>query len=162
MPCRELLCHCSCNIYACWPSVTVTNTAAVQPCLLVGGCLLDCGHSISMSADLLSLNIACLLALCFSICYTCLTISRVCWYDVSLSSVPTGMVLHIGHTFWFGTSLSAMSVGVVPHYRSCVLVWCLTVGNVLWCGASLYAMPVGVVPHYRPCLLVRFSLQPIF
>ena len=62
-----------------------------------------------MSADLLSLNIACLLALCFSICYTC-------WYGVSLSAVSVGVVLHIGHTFWFGTSLSAMPVGVVPHY----------------------------------------------
>ena len=29
IPCRELLCRCSCNIYACWPSVTITNIAAV-------------------------------------------------------------------------------------------------------------------------------------
>ena len=38
MPCRELLCHCSCNIYACWPSVTITSTAAVQTCQLVECC----------------------------------------------------------------------------------------------------------------------------
>ena len=90
-----------------------------------------CGHSISMPADLLSLNIACLLALCFPICYTC-------WYGVSLSAMSAGMVYHyqscllvwcffIGHTFWFCTSLSAMPVDVVPHYRSCLLVWCLTI-----------------------------------
>ena len=104
-------------------------------------CLLDCGHSISMPADLLSLNIACLQAVCFSICYTC-------WYGVSLSAVPAGMVSHyqpcllawcfiIGHAFWFGTSLLAMLVGVVPHYRPCLLGWCLTVGHVFWCDASL-------------------------
>ena len=146
MPCRELLCLFSCNIYACWPSITITNTAAYSNMptgwvLLQDGCLLDCGHSISMPADLLSLNIACLLALCFSICYTC-------WYGVSLSAVPAGMVSHYqpclmvwwiirSHAFWFGSSLSAMPVGVVPHYRSCLLEWCLTVGNVFWCGASL-------------------------
>ena len=90
--------------------------------LLQDGCLLDCGHSISMSADVLSLNIACLLALCFSICY-------ICWYGVSLSAVSAGMVshyhgvvLHIGHTFRLGTSLSAMPVGVVPYSMPCLLV----------------------------------------
>ena len=135
-PCRELFFRCSCSIYASWPSVTVTNTAAIQQY----GCLLDCGHSISMHADLLSLNIACLLALCFSISYTY-------WYGVSLSAVPAGMMFYyqpcllswcfiIGHVFWFGTSLSAMHVGVVPHYRPCLLVWCLTVGHVFLCGAS--------------------------
>ena len=40
-----------------------------------------------MPADLLSLNIACLLAVCFSICYTC-------WYGVSLSALPAGMESH--------------------------------------------------------------------
>ena len=136
MPGRELLCRCSCNIYVCWPSVTVTNIATVQTCLLLqGGCLLDCGHSISMPADILSLNIACLLAVCFSICYTC-------WYGVSLSAVPAGMVSHyqpclmaccfiIGHAFWLDTSsLSAFPVGVVPHYNPCLLGLCLTVGHV--------------------------------
>ena len=146
MPCRELLYHCSCNIYACWPFVTVTNTAAVQTCLLVECCCkMDACWTMatqtSMPADLLSLNIACLLAVCFSICYTC-------WYGVSLSAVPTGMVSHyqpcllawcfsIGHAFWFGTSLSAIPVGVVPHYRPCLLGWCLTICQVFWCGASL-------------------------
>ena len=38
MPCRELLCRCSCNVHACWPSVTVRNTAAVQTYLLVECC----------------------------------------------------------------------------------------------------------------------------
>ena len=35
MPCRD---DCSCKIYSCWTSVTVTNTAAVQTCLLVECC----------------------------------------------------------------------------------------------------------------------------
>ena len=115
--------------HACWLSATAD------------GCLLDCGHSISMPADLLSLNIACLLAVCFSIYYTC-------WFGVSLSVVPAGMVSHnqpcllawcfiIGHVFWFGTLLSAMPVGVVPHYRSCLLGWCLTIGQACWRGTSL-------------------------
>ena len=120
-----------------------------------------------MPADLLSLNIACLLAVCFSICYTC-------WYGVSLSALPAGMVslyqlcllawcFIIGHDFWFGTSLSAMPVDVVPHYRPYLLRWCLIVGHVFWCDALLLAMPVGVlVPHYRPCLLVHFALQSTF
>ena len=67
--------------------------------------------------------------------------------------------------------------GVVPHYRQCLLVWCLTIshaywcvaslpigvlphyrpfGHTFWCGASSSAMPVGVVPHYRPCLLAWY------
>ena len=107
-----------------------------------------------------------MLALCFSICYTC-------WHGVSLSAVFAGMLSHyqlcllvwcfiIGHAFSFGTSLSAMPVGVVPHYRSCLLVWCLTVGHVFWCGASLLAMPVCVVPHKRPCLLILFAFQLTF
>ena len=110
--------------------------------LLQDGCLLDCGHLINMPADLLSLNIACLLGMCFSICYTC-------WYGVSLSAVPAGMEPHYqscllawcfikGHAFWFGTSLSAIPVGVVANYRPCLVGWCHTVGHVFWCGASLY------------------------
>ena len=43
---------------------------------------------------------------------------------------------------------------VVPHYRQCLLVWCLTTGNNFWCGDSLSAMPAGVWPHYQPCLLM--------
>ena len=130
------------------------NTAAS----LQDGCLLDCGHSISMSADLLSLSIACLLALCFYIFYTC-------WYGVLLSFVSAGIVSHyqlcllvwwiiIGHAFWFCTPLSAMPVGVVPHYRSYLLV--CTIGHTFWCGASLYVMSSGVVPDCRPCLLAWY------
>ena len=73
----------------------------------------------------------------------CLTICCACWCDVI-----------IGHAFWCGASLSAMHVGVVPHYRPCLLVWCLTISHACWCGASIYDMPSGVMPHYRPCLLV--------
>ena len=137
MPCRELLCRCSCNIYACWPSVTVTNTAAVQTCLLVEYC---CKMDTCWTVDTQS---ACLLAFWHSILH-------VCWHcaSLSLSAIPAGMMSHyqpcllvwwiiIGHAFWFGTSLSAMPVGVVPHYRSCLLVWCLTVGHVFWCVASI-------------------------
>ena len=85
--------------------------------LLQDGRLLDCGHSISIPADLLSLNIACLLALCFSICYTC-------WYGVSLSAVPAGMVSHYQPC-------------LLLHYRLCLLVWYLTISHACWCGASL-------------------------
>ena len=102
--------------------------------LLQDGCLLDCGHSNSMPTDLLSLNIACLLVLCLSICYTC----------------------------WYGVSLSAVSAGMVSHYQPCLLVWWIFIGHAFWFGTALSAMPVGVVPHYRPYLLVRFALQPTF
>ena len=159
VPCRELLYRCSCNIYACWPSVTVTNTAAVQTCLLVEcGCKMDACWSAATQS-------ACLLTFCHSIlhvCWRCASLPAIP-AGISLSAVPAGMVSHyqlcllawsfiIGHAFWFGTSLSAMSVGVVPHYRPCLLGWCLTKRHAFWCGASLYAMPVGVLPHYRLCL----------
>ena len=85
-------------------------------------------HSISMPVDLLPLNIACLLAVCFSICYTC-------WYGVSLSAVPAGMV---------------------SNYQPCLLVWCFIIGHAFWCSASLMVMSSGVVPHYRPCLLALY------
>ena len=132
MPCRELLCRCSCNIYACWPSVTVTNTAAVLKCLLVECCCkMDACWTVATQS-------ACLLTFCHSILHVCLR----------CASLPAGMVSHyqpcllawcfiIGNAFGFGTLLSAMHVGVVPHYGPCLLVWCLTVGHVFWCGASL-------------------------
>ena len=47
-----------------------------------------------------------------------------------------------------------MPSGVLPHYRQCLLVWCLTISHACWCVASLYDMPSGVMPHYQPCLLV--------
>ena len=131
---RELLRCCSCNIYACWPSVLIdTNNAAVQICLLF-----ECCCKID-ACWVLPLNPACKLVLCFSICHYC-------WYGVSLSAVPAG---------------------VLPHYRPyllmwclnislAVLVWCLSIGHAFWCGASLQAMPSGVVPNYQPCLLVCF------
>ena len=135
MPCRELLYSCSCNIYACWPSVTVTSTAAVQTCLLVECCCkMDACWTVATQS-------ACLLTFSHSIFH-------LCWRCASLSAKPAGMVSHyqpcllawcfiIGNAFWFGASLSAMPFGVVPHNRPCLLVWCLTVGNVFWCGASL-------------------------
>ena len=111
MPCRELLCRCSCNIHACWSSVTVTNTTAVQACLLVEYCCkMDaCWTVATQSACLLSLNFAWLLALCFYICYTC----------------------------WYGVSLSAGSAGIVSHYQPCLLVWWINISHACWCGASL-------------------------
>ena len=135
MTCRELLCRCRCNIYSCWPSVTVTNTAAVQTCLLVECCCeLDACLTVATQSE-------CLLNFCHSILH-------VCWWFASLSAIPTGMVSHyhpcllawcfiVGHAFWFDTLLSAMLVGVVPHYRPCLLGWCLTVGHVICCDASL-------------------------
>ena len=67
----------------------------------------------------------------------CVTISHACWYGVSLSAMPAGVVLHYRAFFWFGTSLTAMHIGVVPFYRPCLLGWCNTVGHVFWCGPSL-------------------------
>ena len=81
MPCRELLCHCSCNIYACWPSVTVTNTAAVQTCLLVEFCCkMDACWTVAAQS-------ACQLTFCHSILH-------VCWSCASLSAIPADMVSH--------------------------------------------------------------------
>ena len=145
MPCRGLLCRCSCNIYACWPSVYVTNTAAVQSCLLVECCCkMDACWTVTAQS-------ACLLNFATQYCMSAGVVLLYLLYLLvwfSLSAVSAGMASHyqlcllvwcfiIGHAFWFGTSLSAMPVCVVPHYRSCLLVWCLTVGHVFWCGASL-------------------------
>ena len=117
----------TCRVESCYIAAAATNMPgglvllSQTPLLFkhaycwVDGCLLDCGHSISMPADLLSLNIACLLAVCFSICYAC-------WSGVSLSAVPAGMV---------------------SHYQPCLLAWCFIIGHALtislacWCCASL-------------------------
>ena len=145
-PCRKLLCRYSCNIYACWPRVTVTNTAAVQTCLLVECCCkIDACSTVATQS-------ACMQTFCHSILH-------VCWWCASLSAIPAGMVTHyqpclllwcltISRAFWHGASLWVMPFGlvphyqacllyVVPHYRPCLLVWCLTVGHVFWCGTSL-------------------------
>ena len=81
MPSRELLCRCSCNIYACWPSITVTNTAAVRTCLLVECC---CKSDACWTVATQS---ACLLTFCHSILH-------VSWRCASLSAIPAGMVSH--------------------------------------------------------------------
>ena len=81
MPCRKLLCGCSCNIYAGWPSVTVTNDAAVQTCLLVEYC---CKMDACWT---MGTQLPCLLTFCHSILH-------VCWHCAYLSAIPTGMVSH--------------------------------------------------------------------
>ena len=103
MPCRELLYRCSCNTYACWPSVTVTNTAAVQTFLLVECCCkMDACWTVATQS-------ACLLTICHSILH-------VCWRCASLSAIPVGMVSHyqqsclvwcltISRACWHGASL---------------------------------------------------------
>ena len=91
-------------------------------------------HSINMAVNLLPLNLACLPALCFSIRHTC----------------------------WYGVSLTVLPAGVVPHYQQCMLVWCLTIGHVFWCCASLNVMSVVVVPHLRQYLLVRYHCNWYF
>ena len=156
MPCRELLCHCSYNIYACRSSVTVTNTAAVQTCLLVECCCkMDvCWTVATQSASLLSFVTQYCISAGVVILYLlylliwCLTISRACWYSCSLSAVPAGMVSHyqpcllvwyltIRLACWRGASLKVMSFGLAPYYQPCMFVWCLTLGHAFWCGASL-------------------------
>ena len=143
--CRVESCYvaAAATLYACWPSVTVTNTTAVQTCLLIECCCkMDACRTVAT-------KLACLLTFCQSILH-------VCWCCASLSSIPAGMVSHyqpcllvshyqpcllvshyqlcfiIGHEFWFGTSLSAMPVGVVAHCMSCLLVWYLTIGHAYW------------------------------
>ena len=105
MPCRELLYHCSCNIYACWTSVTVTNTAAVQTCQLFENCCkMDASWTVAPQS-------ACLLTFCHLILH-------VCWWCASLSviHVPAGIASHyqpcllvwcltISRACWCGTSL---------------------------------------------------------
>ena len=59
--------------------------------------------------QLLPLNSAYPLVLCFSICHTC-------WCIDSLSVVPAGVVL---------------------HYRPCRLAWCLIISHTCWRVASL-------------------------
>ena len=90
----------------------------------------------------------------------CLTISLVCWYGVSLSTVPAGVVLHIGHTFWFGASLSAMPVGVVPYSMPCLLVrfaiqptYLLVECRRKWDGYKSGAT-LTEVPLHQTCLLI--------
>ena len=82
LPCRELLCRCSCNIYACCPSVTVTNTAAVQTCLLVEFCckMYAC-WTVTTEPE-------CLLTFCHSILH-------VCWRCAPLSAIPADNMLII-------------------------------------------------------------------
>ena len=101
---RELLCCCSCNIYACWPSVfTATNTATIQICLLVEWCC-------KMDASCVFVTQSYMLAgVVTSICHTCR-------YGVSLSAVPAGLLppyrqcllvwfLTISHACWYVASL---------------------------------------------------------
>ena len=124
MSCRELLCRCSCNIYASWHSVNVTNTAAVQTCLLIECCCkMDACWTVATQS-------ACLLNFCHSILH-------VCWRCDSLSAIPAGMVFTISRVCWCGASLYVMPFGLVHHYQPCLLVWCLTIGHAFWCGASL-------------------------
>ena len=124
MPCRELLCRCSCNIYACWPRVTVANTAAVQTCLLVECCCkMDACWTVATQS-------ACLLTFYHSILH-------VCWHCASLSAIPAGRVSHYQPCLlvWCLTISHACRLWFLT--LSCLLVWCLTVGYVFWCGASL-------------------------
>ena len=102
-PWRELLCRCSYNIYACWPCVTATNTAAAQRCLLIECCCkMDACWTIATQS-------ACLPIFCLSILH-------VCCRCASLSDITACMVAHcqpcllmwcltIGNAFWCGASL---------------------------------------------------------
>ena len=108
--CVELLCRCSCNIYACWPSVTVTNTAADQTCLLGECCCkMDACWTVATQPS-------CLLTFCHSILH-------VCWRCASLSAIPSGMVFHYQLCLLVWCLLSPMPAGVMNHYRSCLLIW---------------------------------------
>ena len=129
MPCKKLLCRCSCNIYACWPSVTATNSAAVQTCLLVE-CCCNMGTCFTVATQS-----ACLSSFCNSILH-------LCWRCASLADIPAGVVSHyqlclmvwcftIGPACLCGVLLSAMPAGVGSHYRPCLRMWCLNKGHAL-------------------------------
>ena len=104
MLCWEL-CRCSCNIYACPPSDTATNTTAVQTCLPVECCCImnACWIMATQSAFLPTVyhSILPLILLVW-----CLTISRVCWYGV-LQYRPCILVwcLTISRACWCSVSL---------------------------------------------------------
>ena len=149
------------NNYVFWPSITSTNTTAVQTCLLVewcarwvlagplplnqyacrsfttqSECLSIFYHSISMPVDLLQLNqYACRSFTTQSVCLSIFNHSflHACWCCVSLFAIPACMV---------------------SHYQPCLLLCSLTIGHAFRCDASLSAMPSGVLSHHRPRLLV--------
>ena len=107
---QSRLLHWQYNMYACWPSVTVTNTAADQTCLLVECyCKMDACWTVATQSS-------CLLTFCHSILH-------VCWRCASLSAIPAGMVSHYQRCLLVRCSLSAVPAGVMNHYRSCLLVW---------------------------------------
>ena len=81
-PCRELLSCCSCNRFAYWPVYLLPQA----PLLFKYAYWLS-AVARWMPADLLQLNPAYLLVLCFSLCHTC-------GYGVALSAVPAGVVPH--------------------------------------------------------------------
>ena len=140
-----------CNKYVFWPSVTSTNTTAVQTCLLVEWC------ARWVLAGPLPLNqYACRSFTTQSVCLPIFYHSflHACCSCSSLSAIPACMVSHyqpcllvwsltIGHAFWCDVSLSAMPSGVLSRHRPRLLVWSLIINHAL-----------GVVPHCRPCLLV--------
>ena len=99
--------------------------------LLHDGCLLDCGHSVC----LLSFNIACLLALCFSICYTC----------------------------WYGVSRSAVSADIVSYYQPCLLVWWGAITSDMFADpVPISDMPACSVQLYQICMLGSFIQILVF
>ena len=61
------------------------------------------------------------------------TISRACWCDASLLAIPSD---------------------VVPHYKPCLLVWCLSICHAFWCDASLKAMWVWCLTIRHACWCV--------
>ena len=131
MQCRELLCRCGCNIYACWPSATVTNTTAVQTCLLVECCCkMDaCWTVAPQSAYLLTF---------------CHSILRACWRCASLSAISADMVSHYQPCLLVWN----LTISCACWYQLCLLVWNLTISCACWYGVSLSAVPAGVVLHY--------------
>ena len=98
------------NQLACWPFIT-------QYC---------------MSAGIVLLYLLYLLV-------GCLTISHVCWYGVSLSAMPAGVVPHF-----------VMPSGVVPHCRPCLLVWCLTISHACWRGTYTISHACWLVLYFNP------------
>ena len=138
--------------HICRPSVfTVTNTTAVQICLLVEWCC-------KMDACWVFAIQSCMLAGVVLPSLSAIPVGMVSHYQPCYAGVvphyrpyllmwclnisPAVLVwcLSIGYAFWCGASLQAMASGVVPHYQPCLLVCCLTIGRTFWCGASILTL----------------------
>ena len=140
MPCRQLLCHCSCNINACWPTPLLFKHAywlsAAARWTLAGLQPLN-QHVCRPFVTQYCISAGVVLLYLLYLLVWCLTISCACWCGASYRSYLLVWYITISHACWCGASLEVMPSYVVPHCRSCLLVWCLIKCHACWRGTSL-------------------------